>query len=157
MLATSQAGQAPGLHKALERWLRPAVGFSHPCDVLKDPLLDREEKRAILASWASDASAVEDRPHLRWLFGTEEPVALDDVLECLARLDRSARQQGEIAVQQAPIRKASKGTEADDMQRPFAHGGGYVFPKRVFRPVRERLSIEGLSQERPSPAAGQRG
>jgi hypothetical protein len=77
-----------GLGAALERWLRPAVGFGHPRDVLKDPDLGGDEKRAVLASWASDASAVQDEPGLRWLLGTAEPVPLDDVREALARLDR---------------------------------------------------------------------
>lgn len=77
-----------GLGPALERLLRPGVGFSHPRDVLKDPLLDRDDKRAVLASWASDASAVADEPRLRWLLGTPEPVPLTDIREALARLDR---------------------------------------------------------------------
>lgn len=88
-LATSeQVIHQQGLGAALERWLRPAVGFAHPRDVLKDPLLDRDEKRAVLSSWASDASAVQDQPTLRWLLGTPEPVPLEDVREALARLDR---------------------------------------------------------------------
>jgi hypothetical protein len=88
-LATSeQLIQTQGLGAALERWLRPAVGFAHPRDVLKDPLLDTQEKRAVLASWASDASAVQDQPTLRWLLGTAEPVPLADVREALKRLDR---------------------------------------------------------------------
>jgi hypothetical protein len=88
-LATSeQVIQQQGLGAALERWLRPAVGFGHPRDVLKDPLLDRDEKRAVLSSWASDASAVQDQPTLRWLLGTPEPVPLEDIREALARLDR---------------------------------------------------------------------
>ena len=88
-LATSdQVIQSQGLGAALERWLRPGVGFSHPRDVLKDPLLGADEKRAILSSWASDASAVQDEPGLRWLLGTVEPVRLDEVREALARLDR---------------------------------------------------------------------
>jgi hypothetical protein len=77
-----------GVAEALQRVLRPAVGFSHPADVLKDPDLDTAEKRAILSSWASDASAVEGEPTLRWLFGTEAPVRLAEVTEALARLDR---------------------------------------------------------------------
>jgi len=77
-----------GLGAALERWLRPAVGFSHPREVLKDPELDAAEKRAVLSSWASDASAVQDEPGLRWLLGTPEPVPLAEVREALARLDR---------------------------------------------------------------------
>lgn len=88
-LATSdQLIETQGLGAALERWLRPAVGFAHPRDVLKDPLLGAQEKRAVLASWASDASAVQDEPTLRWLLGTVEPVALADIREALAMLDR---------------------------------------------------------------------
>jgi hypothetical protein len=88
-LATSEPLiQYQGLGAALERWLRPGVGFNHPRDVLKDPLLDTAEKRAVLSSWASDASAVQDEPGLRWLLGTAEPVPLNDIREALQRLDR---------------------------------------------------------------------
>lgn len=73
-----------------ERGVRPAVGFSDPLDVLKDPHLTTKQKREILASWASDASAVRDEPRLRWLLGTPEPVPLTEVQEALARLDRSS-------------------------------------------------------------------
>lgn len=83
------------LKLALDRGIRPAVGFSHPLDVLKDPYLSAEDKREILSSWASDASAVQDEPGLRWLLGTVEPVPLDDVLEALARLDRTEALRGE--------------------------------------------------------------
>src|SRR5579863_6305686 len=87
-LATSeQLIETQGLGAALARWLRPAVGFSHPRDVLKDPGLDLAEKREVLASWASDASCVQDEPSLRWLLGTPEPVTLAEVREALAKLD----------------------------------------------------------------------
>jgi hypothetical protein len=76
-----------GLAGALEKLLRPSVGFQHPWDVLKDPWLDVDEKRAILSSWASDGCAVENQPTLRWLIGTEAPVALHEVLAALSRLD----------------------------------------------------------------------
>ena len=88
-LATSdELIRTQGLAAALDRLLRPAVGFTHPREVLKDPLLDPADKRAVLASWASDASAVTDEPGLRWLLGTPEPVPLSDIREALARLDR---------------------------------------------------------------------
>jgi len=90
-LIQSQAVGLPGLGAALERWLRPAVGFARPRDVLKDPLLGAAEKRAILSSWASDASAVKDEPTLRWLLGTAEPVPLSEIHEALQRLDRWER------------------------------------------------------------------
>lgn len=91
-LATSEhVIREQGLAAALERWLRPAVGFAHPRDVLKDPDLARDEKRAVLSSWASDASAVQDQPTLRWLLGTPEPVPFREVREALERLDRIER------------------------------------------------------------------
>jgi hypothetical protein len=94
-LATSdELIRSQGLKGALDRLLRPGVGFTHPRDVLKDPLLDRSEKRAVLASWASDACAVADEPHLRWMLGTPEPVPLCDVREALARLDREEAADG---------------------------------------------------------------
>ena len=43
----------------LDDLLHPAQAFSHPSDVVNDPDLTLNEKRAILASWASDACAVE--------------------------------------------------------------------------------------------------
>lgn len=93
-LATSEqifeprgSGMPCSLRAALERGLRPAVGFQHPLDVLKDLDLTHDDKREILSSWASDASAVQDEPQLRWLLGTVEPVPLDDVLTALKRLD----------------------------------------------------------------------
>lgn len=76
-----------GLGALLARQLRPAVGFLHPRDVLKDPDLSTADKRAILSSWASDASAVQDQPSLRWLLGTPEPVPFADVRDALMRLD----------------------------------------------------------------------
>lgn len=90
-LATSEQtfdlGRAHSLRTALERGVRPAVGFQDPDDVMKDPHLTLPDKREILSSWASDASAVQDEPHLRWLLGTVEPVPLDEVLAALRRLD----------------------------------------------------------------------
>lgn len=73
---------------ARQRLLRPALGFNRPADVLKDTLLDHDEKRAILSSWASDACAVEGRPELRWFIGSDGPVPLNEVIEALGRLDR---------------------------------------------------------------------
>jgi hypothetical protein len=83
-LATGRRG---AVWPPLDRLLRPVIGFNRPRDVLKDPDLDRDEKRAILSSWASDACAVPDRPTLRLAPGAETPVPLLEVLEALARLD----------------------------------------------------------------------
>ncbi len=67
--------------------LSPGRVFSHPAEVVRHPRLTREEKRAILASWASDACAVEAAPALRRLPGASEPVRVDDVLAALRALD----------------------------------------------------------------------
>jgi hypothetical protein len=76
------------LGDALDRLIRPTVGFQNPDDVIKDPDLNFAEKRSILASWASDACAVDGRPDLRWLLGSPEPVPLFEVLDAIRRLER---------------------------------------------------------------------
>jgi hypothetical protein len=49
----------------MDALLHPARAFDHPADVVNNPDLTLNEKRAILASWASDACAVEAAPALR--------------------------------------------------------------------------------------------
>jgi hypothetical protein len=51
------------------------------------------EKRAILASWASDACAPEAAPHLRCVPGRKQPVLFDDVMEALRMLDKQASEK----------------------------------------------------------------
>jgi hypothetical protein len=66
--------------------------FTHPFDVARHPTLEPEVKRAILASWASDASAVPDQPALRRPADIEQPVPVDDVLAALRALDHDLQQ-----------------------------------------------------------------
>lgn len=61
--------------------------FRRPFDIAKHPTLEPEVKRAILASWASDAAAVEGRPQLRKPHRRARPVAFDDVMSALKSLD----------------------------------------------------------------------
>ena len=61
----------------LDELLHPAQAFSHPSEVVNDPDLTLNEKRAILASWASDACAVEAAPSLR--VGPKAPVRFDEI------------------------------------------------------------------------------
>jgi len=75
---------------ALDRLLSPARHYRHPDDVLRDATLDRGEKRTILSSWASDACAVDSMPALRQPPGAQKPVAFDDIMDALRRLDRDA-------------------------------------------------------------------
>jgi hypothetical protein len=63
------------------------LSFHHPQDVADHPQLEPEVKRAILASWASDAAAVKDRPALRRLPKSRRVVAIDEILGALKTLD----------------------------------------------------------------------
>lgn len=73
----------------LDALLHPAQAFQHPRDVVSDPDLTLNEKRAILASWASDACAIEAAPDLRSNPGGAT-VRFDDIMEALRTLDRQA-------------------------------------------------------------------
>src|SRR5689334_14652416 len=68
--------------------LHPAQAFEHPSHVVYDPDLTLNEKRAILASWASDACAPEASPHLRRPPGARQSVLFDDVMDALRTLDQ---------------------------------------------------------------------
>jgi hypothetical protein len=72
---------------------RAKLRFDHPNDVVDEPTLGPAEKRAVLSSWASDASAVRDEPELRWLLGTPGPVRLDDIRKALLQLDNQEARQ----------------------------------------------------------------
>lgn len=89
--------EQPLSRDALRSLLRPAIGFNRPGDVVKDPDLSISDKRAILSSWASDSCAVEGRPHLRWMVGSDDPVPLAEVLEARARLDRAVADSAQSA------------------------------------------------------------
>ncbi|KQP40647.1 hypothetical protein ASF49_20800 [Methylobacterium sp. Leaf104] len=71
-----------------EAFVAPGDVFRHPREVLTYPGLSQAEKRAVLASWASDSRAVDSCPALRCLEGCRaEPVPLDAVLAALQALD----------------------------------------------------------------------
>jgi hypothetical protein len=71
--------------------LHPGTVFEHPKDVVTHPSLTLAEKRAILASWASDASAIASCPALRAPQGLKAPVRIDAVLDALCELDGGPR------------------------------------------------------------------
>jgi hypothetical protein len=78
----------------LDGLLHPAQAFEHLFNVVNDPDLTLDEKRAILASWASDACAIEAAPAFRRVPGGKRPVSFDEVIEVLRTLDKEARDQG---------------------------------------------------------------
>ena len=79
--------------------LHPGSVFNHPREVLADSTLSRAEKRAILASWASDAAAVSSYPALRKV----QAVSIDEILEALSSLDTHPRPPGGTAVRRGSI------------------------------------------------------
>lgn len=73
----------------IDALLHPANAFSHPIDVVRDRDLTLNEKRALLAAWASDACALEAAPELR-INGAGNVVRFDDIMDALRLLDREA-------------------------------------------------------------------
>jgi len=67
--------------------LHPASAFAHPMDVVHDPDLTLNEKRAILASWASDACAIAAAPDLR-ATTSGNVVSWDEIMDALRTLDK---------------------------------------------------------------------
>ena len=61
--------------------------FERPHDVLMADDVTKDEKRAILASWASDKAAVESMPAWRRYPGSSRIVSYDEVLAALKALD----------------------------------------------------------------------
>jgi hypothetical protein len=76
----------------IDRFLHPARAFQGLKQVLNDPDLTLAEKRAVLASWASDACAVEAAPELR-----QPPngptVTYDEIMDALRLLDKEVTQR----------------------------------------------------------------
>ena len=70
-------------------FLHPARAYRIPMEVVADEDLTVHEKRAILASWASDACSVEAEPDVR-----RPPAAplvrFEDIMDALKQLDGEA-------------------------------------------------------------------
>ncbi|MET0365308.1 MAG: hypothetical protein ABW169_11720 [Sphingobium sp.] len=75
---------------------QPFSRFLHPFDVARHPSLEPEVKRAILASWASDRSAVRDKPALRKPPGARRAVPVDDVLAAMRTLDEGSDKKSSL-------------------------------------------------------------
>jgi hypothetical protein len=104
----------------LDALLRPASAFAHPMDVVRDPDLTLNEKRAILAAWASDVCSVESAPELRFTT-TGNLVRWDDIMDALRTLDREGGKplphykrvlaQKDASLLRTPIRLRSSGSQ----------------------------------------------
>jgi hypothetical protein len=76
-----------GFEFELDHLLNPAAVFDHPRDVVNDPDLTRQEKRAILSAWASDVCAIRCLPGLDYPPEANRPVTFDDIVDALRMLD----------------------------------------------------------------------
>jgi hypothetical protein len=79
--------------KELDHLLHPAQFYERPGAVVCDELLSLDERRAILAAWASDACAVESNPPLRQPPFAAAPVTFDEIMDALVELDRIAHRR----------------------------------------------------------------
>src|SRR3954447_19761038 len=70
--------------------VHPSRLFERPSDVLNEPDLSLNEKRAILASWASDACAIEAAPALRKA-PSGRVVTFDEIMDALRSLDEQVQ------------------------------------------------------------------
>jgi hypothetical protein len=100
----------------LDALLHPAKAFAHPTEVVRDPDMTLNEKRAVLASWASDACAVEAEPDLR------QPAAgprirFDDIMDALKQLDAEAAKKTDYG------KLINRARRIRDLYRPDGNGG----------------------------------
>lgn len=91
----------------LDTLLHPSQVYDNPSEVVNDPDLSLNEKRAILASWASDACAIEAAPSLR-KSPTGRIVRFDDIMDALRILDRQLCAQPARQQQQQAVRRRTK-------------------------------------------------
>ncbi|TCA59872.1 hypothetical protein [Rhizobium leguminosarum] len=68
--------------------LLQGMQLQRPIDVVRAPALSVDDKRTILAAWASDFYAVDSKPALRQVPGMPEPISIDEVQSALQELDR---------------------------------------------------------------------
>jgi hypothetical protein len=73
----------------IDSLVHPSRVFERPSDVLNEADLSLNEKRAILASWASDACAIEAAPALR-KSPSGRVVTFDEIMDALRSLDLEA-------------------------------------------------------------------
>lgn len=84
-LLNQAANQAMAMGPAV---LVQGLQLQRPTDVVGAGSLSVDDRRAILAAWASDLYAMNPQPALRHLPGTPEPVSIDAVQTALRELDR---------------------------------------------------------------------
>jgi hypothetical protein len=126
-----------------------AAIYTHPCDVTSDPKLTTAEKKAVLASWISDARAVENAPSLRRL-DSGAVVEVDAILRSLVLLDEpspdcrensrwldpSGRSRSVISRWMKRVSPSKGSNDNDDDPPPAPAGLGIPFRPKPLSPAR---------------------
>ena len=120
--------QAPDANRPGDLLSLKAHSFGHPDQVVDDHELTLADKRALLASWASDALVVEGEPSLRQL-ASGAIVRVGDILAALKSLDLSER-----------------GDAGSSFPKSFA--------RRRINPSSRRRRLQPDDDEEPPPFAG---
>ncbi len=98
--------------------------FMHPREVRATPFLNTMQKRCVLAAWASDAFAVEGKPWLRQIPGSNETVRIGDILAALRSLDQDDThpqpKMSQMRLPGSPIRVRAVGQTAGEDRRRLA-------------------------------------
>ena len=92
----------------LNELLHPAQAFESPLEVVEDPDLTLNEKRAILALWASDACALAVAPCLRE-FREGSVASYDEIMDALRTLDEDQALHTRRYLQKARRRRIAEG------------------------------------------------
>jgi hypothetical protein len=96
--------------------------FQRPDEVFADPEMSRAEKRALLASWASDARAVPGLPSMRQL-EDGSLIDLDEILQALKALDAASNP--------GPLTTTTRGRRsAQRRSRPWLRNWGHIMRHR---------------------------
>jgi hypothetical protein len=125
---------------------RDAAIYTHPDDVTSDPKLTTAEKRAVLASWISDARAIENAPSLRRL-DSGAVVDVDTILQALSSLDELAHDRRDYERLPPSARRRSVvlkwlrrggspgSNDDDDAPPPAPAGAGIPFRPKPLPPA----------------------
>ena len=94
----------------LNELLHPAQAFDSSLEVVEDPDLTLNEKKAILASWASDACALDAAPWLREMSPRGSVASYDDIMDALRSLDRDEGLHSRRYLQRIRLRRIVAGS-----------------------------------------------
>ncbi|ACB97357.1 hypothetical protein [Beijerinckia indica] len=117
--------------------------FYDPDEVARDSSLSLNEKREILASWASDARSIKNHPAYR-LIESGQIVPLDEILKAIIRLDGESRVQTGHLWRDQKKDDESKSDEIDDDDPdddpPPVPAGGFI-PWRPRPPLTPEVAL----------------